>query len=167
MTFIMASSLLLLISLCLLLSPPSDAFSSSMRIASRTSAAHTQQQKQPPFLTRSSILRKASLSSVSDTSLKEGEGKEEEDGKALLDDNFESAGTKLRRLKDFMWVRETLEDLTASEFACTVEAENSSEDGKRRIRAVDYEKLLVQLNRRIQDMGCNSNREAGKKKEKD
>jgi hypothetical protein len=150
----MASSLLL--SLWLLLSPPIDAFSSSMRIA----ATRAPIQKPPLFARTSSILRKATL--VSETSLKEEDEKDE----PLPDDNFESAGQKLSRLKDLMWVRETLEDLTASEFACTVEAENSNEEGKRRIRAVDYEKLLVQLNRRIQDMGCNNNRDVKKKLKK-
>lgn len=75
-----------------------------------------------------------------------------------------SAGNKLRRLKDMMWVRETLEDLTAAEFACTVEAEGTDDDehdAKRRSkrsrkRAVDYEKLLNQLNKRIGDLGCES-----------
>jgi hypothetical protein len=76
-------------------------------------------------------------------------------------------GYKLRRLKDMMWVRETLEDLTAAEFACTVETVGADDDDstgsttgsarpKRRKRAVDYEKLLTQLNRRIRDMGCES-----------
>lgn len=70
------------------------------------------------------------------------------------------AGQKLRRLKDMMWVREALEDLTAAEFACTVEAEGTDDDeeaarrrAKRsRKRAVDYEKLLTQLNKRIRDL---------------
>ena len=74
---------------------------------------------------------------------------------------------KLRQLKDIMWVRETTEDLTAAEFACTVEsiesdvstADANDDDGKpvlqrKRRRAVDYEKILNQLNRRIRDMGC-------------
>ena len=59
--------------------------------------------------------------------------------------------SKFRRLKDFMWIRETLEDLTAAEFACSVEA-SAGADGRKRKRAVDYEKLLSQLNRRIRDM---------------
>lgn len=72
---------------------------------------------------------------------------------------YESASSKLRRLKDLMWMRETLEDLTAAEFACNVEAgivvdEDRVENKKRRKRAVDYEKLLSRLNRRIRDMGC-------------
>lgn len=71
--------------------------------------------------------------------------------------------SRLRRLKDLVWVRETLEDLTAAEFACSVESHHQGEDDgpdtetaqKRRKRAVDYEKLLSKLNRRIQDLGCN------------
>lgn len=79
-------------------------------------------------------------------------------------------GSKLRRLRDTMWVRETLEDLTAAEFACSVEAgttittagtaavtaitTTAPSKKRRRKRAVDYEKLLNQLDRRIRDMGC-------------
>jgi hypothetical protein len=78
--------------------------------------------------------------------------------------------TRLRQLKDLVWVRESLEDLTAAEFALSVEAHSSAEElqsgsaeddtnaneerAQRRKRAVDYEKLLAQLNRRIQDLGC-------------
>jgi len=70
-------------------------------------------------------------------------------------------GTKLRRLKDIMWVRECLEDLTAAEFACTVEAHDEEEESNRRFkrkrkRAVDYEKLLTKLNSRIRDLGCDN-----------
>jgi hypothetical protein len=103
-------------------------------------------------------------------------------------------GSKLRRLKDMMWIRETLEDLTAAEFACSVETIASSDtvDDKvvvvlevpkasttstttttdattttttvapkvrkqrPRKRAVDYEKLLLQLNQRIRDLGCST-----------
>lgn len=74
---------------------------------------------------------------------------------------------RLKRLKDYIWVRETLEDLTAAEFACSVEAQqmddddssssnnNNTESAKsRRKRAVDYEKLLLQLNKRVREMGC-------------
>lgn len=68
-------------------------------------------------------------------------------------------GSKLRRLKDIMWVREALEDLTAAEFACSVEAHDDDEESNRRFkrkrkRAVDYEKLLEKLNTRVRDMGC-------------
>ena len=67
--------------------------------------------------------------------------------------------TRLRKLKDLVWIRETLEDLTAAEFACSVEAHegevnNDDTVQKKRKRAVDYEKLISKLNRRIQDLGC-------------
>jgi hypothetical protein len=61
--------------------------------------------------------------------------------------------SKFRQLKDIMWVRETVEDLTAAEFACSVESEKE-ESGRKNKRAVDYEKLLSQLNRRVEDMIC-------------
>jgi hypothetical protein len=93
--------------------------------------------------------------------------------------------SKFRQLKDLMWVRETLEDLTAAEFALSVEQSESSSsttttsivngmsngDGgftqnqsqkqrtprtaplpRKKKRAVDYEKLLSQLTKRIEDM---------------
>ena len=70
----------------------------------------------------------------------------------------ETSASRLRRLKDLVWVREALEDLTAAEFACSVEAHEAEEtdetEVKKRKRAVDYEKLLSQLNRRINDLGC-------------
>lgn len=71
-------------------------------------------------------------------------------------------GSKFRKLKDMMWIRETIEDLTAAEFACSVEAyrhdddeeNNNNSKGRRRRRAVDYDKLLTQLNKRLRDLGC-------------
>jgi hypothetical protein len=86
--------------------------------------------------------------------------------------------SRLKRLKDYIWMREALEDLTAAEFACSVESHLDDDEstssssssitiaskldssaperagGRRRRRAVDYEKLLQQLNKRIRDMGC-------------
>lgn len=65
--------------------------------------------------------------------------------------------SKFRKLKDIMWVREAIEDLTAAEFACSVESGKVAEEKgeqKSRKRAVDYEKLLSQLNRRVEDMLC-------------
>jgi hypothetical protein len=61
--------------------------------------------------------------------------------------------SKFRKLKDIMWVREAVEDLTAAEFACSVESEKE-ESGRKNKRAVDYEKLLSQLNRRVEDVIC-------------
>jgi hypothetical protein len=68
--------------------------------------------------------------------------------------------SKLKQLKDLMWVRETLEDCTAGEFACTVElqqqggGQDEQSRRQRRKRAVDYGKLLARLNRRLRDIGC-------------
>lgn len=65
--------------------------------------------------------------------------------------------SKFRKLKDVMWARETVEDITAAEFACSVEASVGEEDEslrRQRKRAVDYEKMLTNLNRRISDMTC-------------
>ena len=61
--------------------------------------------------------------------------------------------SKFRKLKDIMWIREATEDLTAAEFACSVESEQEKDDKKKK-RAVDYEKLLSQLDRRVGDMIC-------------
>ncbi len=60
---------------------------------------------------------------------------------------------KVRRLRDFMWIRETLEDLTAAEFAINLD-QASTDASKRRKRAVDYDNLLSKLNRRIRDLSC-------------
>jgi hypothetical protein len=88
--------------------------------------------------------------------------------------------SKFRQLKDLMWVRECLEDLTAAEFALSVEQQSESmkhvngdassssktahasaqqqtanaSPPRRKKRAVDYEKLLTQLTKRIEDMTC-------------
>lgn len=88
--------------------------------------------------------------------------------------------TKLRRIKDRMWVREALEDITAAEFACSLASvtsydafdnnysnnndndsnddDDTNESGLRAIispkkkRAVDFENLLVELDRRVEEM---------------
>mmetsp|Transcript_25812 Transcript_25812/g.28905 ORF Transcript_25812/g.28905 Transcript_25812/m.28905 type:complete len:740 (-) Transcript_25812:999-3218(-) len=83
-----------------------------------------------------------------------------------------SSVSKFRQLKDVMWIRETLEDWTAAEFALSVEQQsegtvNSNEGDttssspvlsniprKSKNRAVDYEKLLSQLTKRVEDMIC-------------
>jgi len=57
--------------------------------------------------------------------------------------------TKLRQLKDRMWVRETLEELTSSEFACSLTPGENTSSKK---RAVDFEALLQKLDRRIEEM---------------
>ena len=48
-----------------------------------------------------------------------------------------------------MWVREAKEDLTAAEFAISIDA-----PGKKQKRAIDYDNLLNQLDRRIRDLVC-------------
>ena len=75
------------------------------------------------------------------------------------------SNSKLRKLKDCMWVREALEDLTAAEFASSlsVEVEDSSSTStnnnanggnnkSNRKRAVDYDNLLSKLEARIEEM---------------
>ena len=52
--------------------------------------------------------------------------------------------SKLRQLKDRMWVRETLEDLTTAEFATSLE---SLKENK-----VDFEALVRKLSKRTEDM---------------
>ena len=54
--------------------------------------------------------------------------------------------------KDIMGIREAVEDVTAAEFACSVEAGEKA--NRKQKRAVDYEKLLSQLNRRVGDLIC-------------
>ncbi len=76
-----------------------------------------------------------------------------------------SSHTKIRRLKDRMWVREALEDITAAEFACTLDSlavndessssssnSNSSNKKKKVKRAVDFENILSKLDRRVEEM---------------
>ena len=76
--------------------------------------------------------------------------------------------SKLRRLKDRMWVREALEDLTAADFAASLEqaaaaaeaaaADEADKDEvarrkkKNEKRAVDVENILSKLDRRVEEM---------------
>lgn len=64
--------------------------------------------------------------------------------------------SKFRKLKDIMWIREAVEDVTAAEFACSVEGSSEGEKDaslrRKRKRAVDYEKMLANLDRRLNDM---------------
>lgn len=64
--------------------------------------------------------------------------------------------SKFRKLKDIMWIREAVEDVTAAEFACSVEGSSEGEKDaslrRKRKRAVDYEKMLSNLDRRLTDM---------------
>ena len=63
----------------------------------------------------------------------------------------QSSFSKLPNLKDRMWVREALEDLTAAEFACNLAPLEKEQDGKKRDK-VDFENLLAKLEKRIEDM---------------
>jgi hypothetical protein len=66
-----------------------------------------------------------------------------------------TAHSKLRTLKDRMWVREALEDLTAAEFACSLAASTGTEQddsGKNKKNSVDFENILAKLEKRIEDM---------------
>ena len=76
---------------------------------------------------------------------------------------FMMASAKFRRLKDLMWIRETLEDLTTAEFASSLDAKQA-EGQRKRQRAVDYDKLMGQLDNRLKDLGCaimNADSESG------
>lgn len=64
---------------------------------------------------------------------------------------------KLRRLKDRLWVRETLEDLTSAEFAYRVEQHTPTSQQQQPIvtlkkRAMDFENILGKLERRLDEM---------------
>lgn len=79
--------------------------------------------------------------------------------KDTLDRNDADQTSKLRRLKDRMWVREALEDLTAAEFASSIDAPGTAQDGepsspvtKGKKRAVDFENILSKLDRRLEEM---------------
>ena len=66
--------------------------------------------------------------------------------------------SKLRQLKDRMWVRETLEDVTAAQFASSLslETETDSLSDKSKLRpkkrAVDFENVINKLDRRVEQM---------------
>ena len=62
--------------------------------------------------------------------------------------------SKLRQLKDRMWVRETLEDVTAAQFASSLSLETESDKSKLqpKKRAVDFENVLNKLDRRVEEM---------------
>lgn len=79
-----------------------------------------------------------------------------------------SSASKLRQLKDRMWVREALEDLTAAEFASSLTVEDtqapSSTGGNQsnRKRAVDFENVLNKLDARIEEMCVITSQEISK-----
>ncbi|KAL3787356.1 hypothetical protein HJC23_004381 [Cyclotella cryptica] len=64
-----------------------------------------------------------------------------------------AADSKLRRLKDRMWIRETLEDLTAAEFASSLSVEDAEKTAStNRKRDVDFENVLAKLDARVEGM---------------
>lgn len=79
-----------------------------------------------------------------------------------------SSASKLRQLKDRMWVREALEDLTAAEFASSLTVEDTqapiSTGGNQsnRKRAVDFENVLNKLDARIEEMCVITSQEISK-----
>lgn len=101
------------------------------------------------------IRRYQHLGMVSTEGMREDlQNPQEVDSKINLQPQMSSATiSKLRILKDRMWVRETLEDLTSAEFACSL-APGSSDDkgGIQKKSSVDFENILQKLNRRIEDM---------------
>ena len=108
--------------------------------------------------TRSSIISQTSLLAVSLDSSKASQTDKDDASGSESKENDGLTVSKFRQLKDVMWIRETLEDWTAAEFALSVEqqAAQSTESKKTKKRAVDYEKLMTQLTKRIEDMTCQS-----------
>jgi hypothetical protein len=90
----------------------------------------------------------------SDGNVEDDKGKAVTVAKSALSTVANGSVSRFRKLKDIMWVREAVEDVTAAEFACSVESSAGEEANKKRKRAVDYEKLLSQLDRRVADMLC-------------
>jgi hypothetical protein len=66
--------------------------------------------------------------------------------------DLSEGASKFRRLKDLMWVREAQEDLTAAQFAISIDASTSGR--RKQKRAIDYDNILNQLDRRIRDLVC-------------
>jgi len=114
----------------------------------------------------SAIFRKKGGSEDKDVLKNDGEEEEvegdddEEDNALTLSDLEEGVNvTRLQKLKDRMWARETLEDLTAAEFACSLDSSSLSDSGSsssgggggsdKKSTAVDYEKLSSKLDRRM------------------
>lgn len=61
-----------------------------------------------------------------------------------------TTNSKLAKLKDRMWVREALEDLTSAEFACSIGIQVDTNNGKK--NKVDFENIVMKLDQRIEDM---------------
>lgn len=61
----------------------------------------------------------------------------------------QTTNSKLAKLKDRMWVREALEDLTSAEFACSIGIQVDTNGKKNK---VDFENIVMKLDQRIEDM---------------
>eukprot|EP00978_Attheya_sp_CCMP212_P006955 scaffold16242_cov55-Attheya_sp.AAC.2 len=101
----------------------------------------------------------SSTDSKRDSSATSREGKPERDS-GVTPNTILSKVPMVRRLRDRIWVRETLEDLTAAEFACSLDSaskmtngqRDQSSDNKPKQRAVDFENLLSKLDRRVEEI---------------
>eukprot|EP00529_Nitzschia_sp_RCC80_P009350 CAMPEP_0113477032 /NCGR_PEP_ID=MMETSP0014_2-20120614/19990_1 /TAXON_ID=2857 /ORGANISM="Nitzschia sp." /LENGTH=797 /DNA_ID=CAMNT_0000370097 /DNA_START=561 /DNA_END=2954 /DNA_ORIENTATION=+ /assembly_acc=CAM_ASM_000159 len=88
----------------------------------------------PRTVPSTTITHVASKDSISDTSSSSSSDlKSDRDDIVSSSDNVSSSSSsseetvsKFRQLKDIMWIRETLEDLTAAEFALSVESETAT-----------------------------------------
>jgi hypothetical protein len=158
-------------------------FPSSLSIKSPTTSVARASDFSTPASSRYHIPTRSSaaaITSLSATSLDLSSSEiDEEDTKEIgVDESpneLASSVSKFRQLKDVMWIREAMEDWTAAEFALSVEQQSegtspvNNDDGdqsspaavstnskKSKKRAVDYEKLMSQLTKRIEDMTCQS-----------
>ena len=133
----------------------------------RFSTPISSHQLQIPTRTRTTVSTTLFATSIGDiqipSSKLENDDAKEEAEVGAQNELSSSSVSKFRQLKDVMWIRETLEDWTTSEFALSVEqqSEGTTVNGNgggnlSKKRAVDYEKLLSQLTKRIEDMTCKS-----------
>lgn len=78
------------------------------------------------------------------------------------DEALDSPVSRLRILRDRMWVRETINDVTSAEFVVAIESGTAASGGRSRVRmgdaeSVDYGNLLQKLDRRQFEMCRGSN----------
>jgi len=112
-----------------------------------------------PHSSSKRTLTRTTLSSVT-PNLNSSPSTEQQQNNNGNDNNHIHHHSKLRILKDRMWVRETLEDLTAAEFASSIAIATStisttgqsSSRIKKSKSAVDFDNILNNLNRRIEEM---------------
>jgi hypothetical protein len=104
----------------------------------------------PTQSSSSSALFVAEQRQAADPNLSSPLGRIETNGENVkIMNNLVVKENRVRRLRDLMWIRETVEDLTAAEFAL-----NLDQTTKRGKRAVDYDNLLSKLQIRIRDLCC-------------